>query len=245
MDGGDGAGIPVNGSVILHILAIGAHPDDLEIYAYGTLAAWAAKGARLTLAVATDGAKGGALPPDALRDLRYRETTAALAPLAQPRLLGFPDGSLRADAALEGVLQELFTSAAPDLILTHPPDDYHPDHRALSAAVAQAAGFSAPVLWMDTLNGTGFVPTHWVDVTPYWAAKEAAIRAHETQDPERFISMVNRQAGYRAGECNGLPQARAEAFRFQPRFPFADIRDLLPPAPRMRPVARRDESQSH
>lgn len=197
-------------------------------------------GARLTLAVATDGARGGAASGDALRAVRAVETAGALAALGAPRFLGFPDGALRADAALDDALRALIAEGAPDLVLTHAPNDYHADHRALSAAVGQAAGFAAPVLWMDTLNGTGFAPTHWVDVTAHWPAKEAAIRAHASQDPERFVIMAGRQGAYRAGECNAPPEARAEAFRFEPRFPFADIRRLLPPAPPLRPVARRD-----
>lgn len=198
-------------------------------------------GARLTLAVATDGARGGAVPADTLREVRAAETARALAGLGAPRFLGFADGALRADAALEDALRGLVAAAAPDLVLTHAPNDYHADHRALSAAVGQAAGFAAPVLWMDTLNGTGFAPTHWVDVTAHWPAKEAAIRAHASQQPERFVVTMARQAAYRAGECNAPPEARAEAFRFEPRFPFADIRALLPPAPPLRPVARRDK----
>ena len=224
----------------MKILAIGAHPDDLEIFAYGTLAAWRAMAADVVLAVATDGAKGGAMAPDALRTLRAAETTAALAPVGVPRLLGFADGELRADAALEGALRDLLAEVGPDLLLTHAPNDYHADHRALSAAASQAAGFSVPVVWMDTLNGTGFAPSHWVEVTGHWAAKEAAIRAHVSQDPERFVQMANRQAAFRAGECNAPPKARAEAFRFEPRFPFADIRALLPPAPPLRAIGRRD-----
>jgi N-acetylglucosamine malate deacetylase 1 len=223
----------------MRILAIGAHPDDLEIYAFGTLCAWAGMGAALTLAVATDGAKGGAQPAEVLRARRAEETQAALAPLGQPLLLGFADGALRADAQLEGTLRDLIRDAAPDLLLTHAPNDYHADHRALSAAALQASGFSVPVLFMDTMNGTGFVPTHWVDVTAHWAAKTAAILTHASQDPGRFVAMADRQAAYRAGECNALPEARAEAFRFEPRFPFGDIRALLPPAPALRPVGSR------
>ena len=223
----------------MHILAIGAHPDDLEIFAYGTLAAWAAMGAQLTLAVATDGAKGGALDADDLRRLRAQETTTALAPLGQPLLMGFDDGALRADAALEAALRDLINQSAPDLLLTHAPNDYHADHRALSAAALQASGFSVPVLFMDTMNGTGFAPTHWVDVTSHWHAKTAAILAHASQAPDRFVAMAPRQAAYRAGECNAPPEARAEAFRFEPRFPFADIRALLPQAPPLRPVGSR------
>lgn len=226
----------------MKILAIGAHPDDLEIFAFGTLAAWTAMGAQLSLAVATDGAKGGLLPPSELRDLRKKETRLALADVAKdgPIMMGFPDGKLRADAELEAAIAGLIADFGADLVLTHAPNDYHADHRALSAAVLQAANFTTPVLFMDTLNGTGFVPTHWVDVTPYWAQKERAILAHQTQDPDRFVLMANRQAAFRAGECHGLVTDRAEAFRFEPRFPFADIRSLLPPAPALRPIGRRD-----
>lgn len=223
----------------MRILAVGAHPDDLEIFAFGTLSAWSRMGADLTLAIATDGAMGGAVPAERLRSLRAAETTAALAPLGQPHLLGFADGALRADAALETALRDLIAKTTPDLLLTHAPNDYHADHRALSAAALQAANFAVPVLFMDTMNGTGFVPTHWVDVTPDWMAKEAAILAHESQDPARFVAMANRQAAFRAGECNAPPEARAEAFRFEPRFPFADIRALMPPAPALRPVGLR------
>lgn len=102
-----------------------------------------------------------------------------------------------------------------------------------------AAGFAAPVLHMDVLGGTGFRPGLWVEVTGHWPAKLAAIRAHASQDPERFVVMAERQAAFRAGECNGPPGARAEGFRHAPRFPFADIRALVPPPPPLRPVAAR------
>ena len=143
------------------------------------------------------------------------------------------------DAALVAALGRLVAEAAPDLVVTHAPNDYHADHRALSAAVSQAVSFAAPLLFADTLRGTGFVPTHWVDVTPWFEAKCAAIRAHVSQDPERFVVSASAQAAFRAGECNGGPDDRAEAFRFEPRFPFADIRALLPPAPPVRPVLLR------
>ena len=51
----------------MRILAIGAHPDDLEIYAWGSLCAWAEMGAELVLAVATDGAAGGQMAPGSSR----------------------------------------------------------------------------------------------------------------------------------------------------------------------------------
>lgn len=221
----------------MRILALGAHPDDLEIFAWGTICAWAGMGATLTLATATDGAAGGDTPGPDLARLRATEAAAAAAALGiEPRMLGFPDGRLMPDEGLTSALTALIVETRPDLILTHAPNDYHADHRALSAAVSLAASFRAPVVLMDTMNGTGFLPTLWVDVTAHWPAKEVAIRAHASQKPDRFVQMAARQAAYRAGECNGPDGARAEAFRFDPRFPFADIRALMPPAPPLRPV---------
>lgn len=224
----------------MRILAIGAHPDDLEIYAWGALCAWAAMGAELVLAVATDGAAGGRMPSDDLARIRAGEARAAARMLGtEPVLLGFADGGLTGEPRLASRLAELVRETSPDLMLSHAPNDYHADHRALSAAASQACGFAVPFVEMDTMNGTGFTPTHWVDATPHWPAKGAAIRAHESQDPERFVIAADRLGAFRAGEANGPPEARAEALRFAPRFPFADIRALLPPAPPVRPVGRR------
>ncbi|RUW07677.1 PIG-L family deacetylase [Mesorhizobium sp. M1A.F.Ca.IN.022.05.2.1] len=158
----------------MKILALGAHPDDIEIFMFGTLAAYAALGAELTFAIATDGAKGGKGDPKALVKARREEATAA--------------------------------------------------------------SFEVPVLHADTLGGTGFSPSHYVDISSHWDLKAQAILAHRSQGPEHYLNGARMQNAFRAGQCNGAPGALAEAFRFEPLFPFADIRELLPPAPRIRPV---------
>jgi N-acetylglucosamine malate deacetylase 1 len=221
----------------LRILALGAHPDDIEIFMFGTMAAYAAQGAELTFAVATDGARGGKSDAKVLARIRREEATAAAALLgAAPRFLDFPDGELVADAALIGALKALVRETGPDLVITHAPNDYHADHRALSDGVRIAASFGVPVLHADTMGGTGFSPTHYVDIAAYRDIKTQAIRAHRSQRPEQYVDRARIQNEFRAGQCNGLPGSLAEAFRFEPTFPFADIRALLPPAPPVRPV---------
>ncbi|AZO60018.1 MULTISPECIES: PIG-L deacetylase family protein [unclassified Mesorhizobium] len=221
----------------MKILALGAHPDDIEIFMFGTLAAYAALGAELTFAIATDGAKGGTGDPKALVKARREEATEAATLLGvTPRFLDFPDGALVADAALIGTLKALIGEVQPDLAITHAPNDYHGDHRALSDGVRIAASFEVPVLHADTLGGTGFSPSHYVDISSHWDLKAQAILAHRSQGPEHYLNGARMQNAFRAGQCNGAPGALAEAFRFEPLFPFADIRELLPPAPRIRPV---------
>ena len=59
--------------------------------------------------------------------------------------------------------------------------------------------------------------------------------AHKTQGPERFANASAIMNRYRAAQCNAPEGHYAEAFRLDRRFPFSDIRELLPPAPKMRP----------
>ena len=221
----------------MRVLAIGAHPDDIEIYMFGSLAAWKTRGADLAYAIATDGSRGGAAPTDELRHTRYAEARAAAAHLqVVPRFLGSADGALVADAALIASLKQVIAEVRPNIVVTHAPNDYHGDHRALSDAVRIAASFHVPVLWADTLRGAGFVPTHYVDITPHVALKATAIDEHTSQNPERFVAMSEQLGRFRSSQANGPEGTYAEAFRFEPVYPFVDIRDLLPPAPPVRPV---------
>lgn len=224
----------------MKLLAIGAHPDDIEIYMFGTLAAAWAMGAELAYAIATDGAAGGKLDPAVLRETRRTEATAAASMLGvTPAFLDFPDGRLSADAPLINAVRALIKAVEPDLVLTHAPNDYHGDHRALSEAVRIGANFVAPVAYADTMMGVGFSPTHYVDVTAQFAGKTKAILAHTSQQPERFVAMMTQHNAFRAAQANGKPGSYAETFRFEPVFPFVDIRELLPPAPVIRAVVDR------
>lgn len=223
----------------MKVLAIGAHPDDVDIFMGGTVAAFQAQGDEVVLAIATDGAKGGTLDPAELVRIRRQEamTAAGVFGLA-PVMLNFPDGGLRSDAPVVDRIADLIRSERPQLVITHAPNDYHGDHRALSDAVRIATNMVAPVMWMETMMGVGFLPTHYVDITPYVELKRAAIRAHASQDPQRFVDMADLGGRYRSAQCNAT-EGFAEVFRFEPVFPFGDPRNLLPPAPGVQPVRYR------
>lgn len=224
----------------MHLALVMAHPDDAEIAAGGMIGAWRALGARVSIVIATDGSRGGAGDPTALAARRADEARAAAALLgADLMLCGHPDGALAGVANLASDLAARLGGLTPDLVITHPAQDYHADHRALAVAVTQAASFRVPVVAVDPIMGVGFTPTHYIDTTAWQPGKERAILCHASQDPARFVSQARLQAAFRAGQCGH--DGFAEALSHDPVYPFAEIRALLPPAPPLRAV--RDRAQ--
>jgi LmbE family N-acetylglucosaminyl deacetylase len=121
----------------LSVLAIGAHPDDIEFGCGATLATWARAGTHVEMAVLTDGSKGtwdAAADPGALVAIRQDEQRAAAAALGAHgvHFLGAVDGELVADRPLRRRVCEVIRTVRPDVVLGHDPwKQYriHPDHR--------------------------------------------------------------------------------------------------------------------
>ncbi|MBO5927606.1 MAG: PIG-L family deacetylase, partial [Clostridia bacterium] len=129
-------------------------------------------------------------------------------------------------------LVDIIQYADPDFIITHNPDDYMPDHTAVSRLVFDAS-FSAtlpnyksklnkaaklvPIYYMDTLAGVNFVPTEFVDITEEIDLKIEMLNCHESQivwmrdhDGIDFPDMVRTCSRYRGYQCG---VAYAEGFR--------------------------------
>jgi len=233
----------------LRILAVGAHPDDIEILCAGTLARYAAEGHKIFLGIATDGAAGHAeILPDQLRDIRAREATEAAAVLgAELRFVGEEDEWLFHDRPTREKFVELIRWADPDIIITHNPQDYHPDHRACADLVFAASFLStlvnimpevpaqskmATLFYMDSLAGTDFTPEYYVDISETMETKLEMLRKHETQlkwlqehDGIDIIEFVQAVAARRGMEC-GVEYA--EAFTVARVWPRLRPERLLP-----------------
>lgn len=118
-------------------LAIGAHPDDVEFGAGGTLAAWARAGSEVHVLVLTDGAKGTWDEDDDLSALvarRRDEAREAVATLGDgiAHFLGFPDGELESGLTEREQVCRVIREVRPDVVLGHDPWKryrLHPDHR--------------------------------------------------------------------------------------------------------------------
>ena len=123
------------------ILVIGAHPDDAEVKAGGTAIQWVRHGFEVTFVSVTDGSAGHhVMSAPELAARRKREAEAAAKVLGvRAMILGFPDGGLLPTLEARDAIIRLIRQIDPDLVLTHRPNDYHPDHRYTSQLVQDAA----------------------------------------------------------------------------------------------------------
>jgi LmbE family N-acetylglucosaminyl deacetylase len=212
---------------IRRALALGAHPDDVELQAGGTLAAWAGQRVHVELACFTAGEKGSADPaadPAALADVRRVEATAAARALgtAVPvHFLGAVDGELEVTMALRVAVARLVRTVRPDVVLGHDPWRrylLHPDHRAAGLLTVDGVVAARDPLYAPELAAEGLAPhrphtvllfgtdapDELVDVTATIDAKLASLRAHASQiddhaDLERRVRTWNAAIGAGVG----------------------------------------------
>ncbi|MGZ6038300.1 MAG: PIG-L family deacetylase [Phenylobacterium sp.] len=122
------------------ILAVHAHPDDIEHLAAGTLSILAAKGHSVRIATLTAGECGSA-ETDLSETARIRKAEAAAAAAligAEYRCADLTDLGVYNDDASRRAVTELIRWAAPDIVLAASPADYHPDHEAASQLTRDA-----------------------------------------------------------------------------------------------------------
>jgi LmbE family N-acetylglucosaminyl deacetylase len=195
------------------VLAVGAHPDDIELGCGASLRAHVLAGDEVTMLVLT----AGALGPQGLTS-RVREQEAAAQVLGANLVWGgFDDGSVPAGRESVDVIDAVVRSVAADVVYTHAPHDSHQDHVAVSASSLAAARRVGRLLYYQAPSTTSFDPTVFVDVARTVEDKMAALNAHWSQVAD--CPMVDLEA-VEAGVRYWGHRARvryAEAFE-SPRF---------------------------
>lgn len=166
----------------MNILAIGAHPDDIETSCGGTLAKYAKMGHKVFTATATNGNVGSAtLSMEEIAAIRKEEARRAAAHIgAEYICLDYDDEMFFEDKAARLAFIDLVRYCKADVILTHNPEDYNPDHELTSKIINDIAVMipvekiktknpaydKIPIIaYFEPVNGLGFVPTDYVDIT--------------------------------------------------------------------------------
>lgn len=231
-----------DGQRIERVLAVMAHPDDVDFGAAGTVKAWTDAGVEVTYCLVTDGDAGG-VDHDVARSeipaIRRAEQRAAGAVLgvSDTRFLGYRDGELTVTHELRRDISRVIRQVRPQRMLIQSPDRNwtrihasHPDHLAAGDAAIQAVypdarnPFAHQSLLLDEHLEAWTVPEvwllasptpdHYVDITDRFDAKVAALRAHDSQTGH-MDDLEERIRGWMTAQAQqaGLPAGRlAEAF---------------------------------
>jgi LmbE family N-acetylglucosaminyl deacetylase len=216
----------------LRILGIGAHPDDLEILCGGTLAKYSSLGHNIIIAIVTDGSAGSTkISVEELRKIRKLEAENSVKLInAEFFWLNEPDELFFENKETRFKIIDLIRQVKPDLIITHAPSDYHPDHQAVSNAVLNASFVSSlpniqskhpvhelicPIYYMDTLAGVNFQPSDYVDITDFFKLKIQMLSKHASQvewlkdhDAIDILDLIETAAKFR-GYQSGVKYAEA------------------------------------
>jgi LmbE family N-acetylglucosaminyl deacetylase len=189
---------------LTRVLAIHAHPDDIENLSAGTLALLALAGHSVMIATLTAGDCGSTVHgrEETAKIRRAEAATAAALIGADYRCLEFGDLCVFSDDASRRRVTEFLRQAAPELVIAASPADYHPDHEASSALVRDGCfaasvasyetGAAAPLAsvphlyFMDPIGGRDregrrIVPGFAVDVGEVFETKKKMLAAHESQ----------------------------------------------------------------
>ncbi len=161
----------------MNILAIGAHPDDVEFGCGGTLIKYARKGAHIDLLVLTDGSRGGSAR------VRRREQKRAAAVLGARAIHwgGYHDTLLPSGRRLIDRMERVIRKVLPDFIFVNFPEDTHQDHRQVARAAISATRYARNVLFYEGPTTVNFSPTVFIDVAEEIDQKIRALRTHRSQ----------------------------------------------------------------
>ena len=202
------AELPQDGK--LRIIAFGAHPDDCEWVAGGAGAKWAAQGHHVKFVSCTNGDIGhwnmAGGPLAKRRAAEVKETSKLLG--ISHEVLDIHDGELMVTMENRRTICRLIREWRADIVISHRPNDYHPDHRYVGVLVMDAAYMvTVPFFCPDTpyltknpvfLFGEDefkrpnpFTPDIAIDITDVIERKLSAMAALESQFYE--------------GGCNGGP----------------------------------------
>lgn len=202
------------------ILAIGAHPDDIEFGCAGTLIACADKGHEVSLLVMTEGGQGGE------RSIRAREQEKALEVMGISSVFwgGYQDTQVPPGRESIEKMEEVLGRVKPEVIFCSFFDDTHQDHRNMAQSVMSATRYVPNVLFYEGPTTQNFNPQVFTDIEKTMERKMDALRAHASQVMKTNIAGISiLEMAHSCANFRGI-QARvkfAEAFYAQ-RF-FTDI----------------------
>lgn len=199
----------------MNVVAIGAHPDDIEIGVGGTVALHQEQGDSVTFLVLTNGSavKG------ATAELRQQEATEAADVLGvdDVRFLGFEDTRIPDNQRVVKEIESHIDSIDPDVIYIHSEQDTHQDHRkAALTSIAATRKYDKVFSFESPSTRSSYTPNHFVPFTETILNKKIkSIRTHESQAEKKYMEAEAMQglARFRGRQSNSIYAESFEVVR--------------------------------
>ena len=224
----------------LDVLAVGSHPDDVELGCGGTLALLAQRGLKVGILHLTRGEAGtrGTLEERRQEAERAAEVLGAVT----MEILDFGDGGLRAGAAEEDQLISQLRRWQPEMVLGPARSDRHPDHGRAHRLLEGACFYSGlkrrgsgqphrPGVIFSYMQHDPFEPRFIVDVTPTWQTKLESLAAYRSQLHQAGEDRDEPATKVASPEFRAAVEGRARHFGLQIGSEFGEpFWSRLPPA---------------
>ena len=187
------------------IMAIGAHPDDIEFGCGASLIRLREEGSLTYGLVLTGGEKGHS--ETSSDPLRVKEARAAakVMELTEISFMSFPDTKLHEHReAIRNAIEQAIARLQPDIIFTHNSHDVHADHRTVHEATHEAARGACTLLCYENPNTPpAFNPQYFIEITGYIEDKINALQRHKSQMEKTYAdaSVVRATAAFRGTQA--------------------------------------------
>ena len=197
-------------SVPESIIAIAAHPDDVEFGCFGTLAKYKEKGALIDVVITTE---GGYAIHEKRRSGKIRrhwnEITVELESsmkLIDANFETLNNQILNLEVNGDSIMsiENILKRKDYDLVITHAANDFHQDHRATYQIVRSASRHKVKTLWQMEIpiysnRNPDFHPNVFVDIEDHMEKKLSALNCYKSYVDEHMLSQVRGLAMFRAG----------------------------------------------
>ena len=192
---------------VTSVLAVGAHPDDIELGCGGSLCKAIESGAKVTVVYMTKGELSGD------KNIRTKESEKALSVLGATSVYfgDFPDANIPNCHESIEFLERFSTKSNPTVVMSHSVNDTHQDHRAVAWLSISAFREVPIILSFESPRSTSaFSPSYFVDISDSLDRKWAALKCLKSQYSKRYMSyesMINlakfrgTQVGVKAAEA--------------------------------------------
>jgi len=200
--------------LIMNILAIGAHPDDIELGCGGLLIKAVRQGHKVWMYTLTRGAASGN------PEQRTREQIESAKFIGADTLWidEFEDTKLNLNVELIRRIESVISYSQADVIYTHPIGDTHHDHRAVGEATLEAGRFVPTILSYEMPVTRDFKPQIYYDISDVIDDKIELLSVFSSQQHKMFIC---------SNATKGLAQYRALQSRLHPLVTSAEAFEVL------------------